>query len=141
MWPIDQDEPKPFRVGQIISKLFSPRPFFIGHSSVFRDGQVIVIGGGAVCFSFGSHWNVFPVSLAPLSYLNGILEEGGDKPLRKGLYMLHPLQTPEEQQTQVVKTSNDSSKLAGQLVSVAEGKWLSSISQKPDSMSSGSMTC
>ena len=35
-----------------------PRPFLVGHSSVTTiRGNVLVVGGGVVCFSFGSSWN------------------------------------------------------------------------------------
>ncbi len=35
-----------------------PRPLFVGHSVVpMPDGTVVVIGGGATCFSMGTFWN------------------------------------------------------------------------------------
>lgn len=35
-----------------------PRPFLVGHSSVTTiRGNVLVVGGGCVCFSFGTRWN------------------------------------------------------------------------------------
>lgn len=35
-----------------------PRPLLVGHSSVTTiRGNVLVVGGGAVCFSFGNFWN------------------------------------------------------------------------------------
>jgi tRNA wybutosine-synthesizing protein 4 len=35
-----------------------PRPFLIGHTSVrTRKDQTLILGGGAVCFSFGSYYN------------------------------------------------------------------------------------
>jgi tRNA wybutosine-synthesizing protein 4 len=35
-----------------------PRPFLVGHSAVTTiRGNVLVVGGGAVCFSFGASWN------------------------------------------------------------------------------------
>ena len=38
--------------------LGSSRPMFVGHDSVVvGDQEVLVLGGGAVCFSFGSFWN------------------------------------------------------------------------------------
>ena len=33
------------------------RPIFVGHSSIAVGDAVVVAGGGAVCFSFGSVWN------------------------------------------------------------------------------------
>ena len=33
------------------------RPLLVGHSSVSRWNQTVIVGGGAVCFSFGTHWN------------------------------------------------------------------------------------
>lgn len=35
-----------------------PRPFLIGHTSVrTRKDQTLILGGGAVCFSFGNYYN------------------------------------------------------------------------------------
>jgi tRNA wybutosine-synthesizing protein 4 len=35
-----------------------PRPLFVGHSAVsMPDGSVVVVGGGATCFSMGTFWN------------------------------------------------------------------------------------
>ncbi|KAK3905624.1 hypothetical protein C8A05DRAFT_12582 [Staphylotrichum tortipilum] len=35
-----------------------PRPLFIGHSAVSTpDGNAVVVGGGATCFSMGTFWN------------------------------------------------------------------------------------
>ncbi|KAK3304463.1 methyltransferase-like protein [Chaetomium strumarium] len=35
-----------------------PRPLFVGHSAVsLPDGSVVVVGGGATCFSMGTFWN------------------------------------------------------------------------------------
>lgn len=34
-----------------------PRPLFIGHSVIDVDGGLLVLGGGATCFSFGTTWN------------------------------------------------------------------------------------
>ncbi len=35
-----------------------PRPLFAGHSAVLTsDGNVVVVGGGATCFSMGTFWN------------------------------------------------------------------------------------
>ncbi|KAL1955158.1 hypothetical protein VTO42DRAFT_8973 [Malbranchea cinnamomea] len=40
------------------SDVLSQRPLLVGHSSCIVDGnKVLVVGGGAVCFSFGTHWN------------------------------------------------------------------------------------
>ena len=34
-----------------------PRPLLVGHESVSMKGQILIVGGGAVCFSFGTFWN------------------------------------------------------------------------------------
>jgi tRNA wybutosine-synthesizing protein 4 len=35
-----------------------PRPLFVGHSAVsMSDGSIVVVGGGATCFSMGTFWN------------------------------------------------------------------------------------
>ncbi|ODH53070.1 hypothetical protein GX48_00604 [Paracoccidioides brasiliensis] len=40
------------------SEFNRPRPLLVGHSSCATcDGDVLIVGGGAVCFSFGVHWN------------------------------------------------------------------------------------
>lgn len=33
---------------------FAPRPLLIGHTTVSVDSTIVVMGGSAVCFSFGS---------------------------------------------------------------------------------------
>ncbi|KAF2861839.1 LCM-domain-containing protein [Piedraia hortae CBS 480.64] len=40
-----------------IHPMIGPRPLFIGTAITDVDGGLIVLGGGATCFSFGSHWN------------------------------------------------------------------------------------
>ncbi|KAL8965063.1 MAG: hypothetical protein Q9197_006689 [Variospora fuerteventurae] len=35
----------------------SPRPLLVGHSAYITGRNLFVAGGGAVCFSFGAHWN------------------------------------------------------------------------------------
>ncbi len=35
-----------------------PRPLYVGHSAVsMPDGTIVVVGGGATCFSMGTFWN------------------------------------------------------------------------------------
>lgn len=34
-----------------------PRPLFVGHSMQDVEGGLVVLGGGATCFSFGTTWN------------------------------------------------------------------------------------
>ncbi|EGE81694.1 leucine carboxyl methyltransferase 2 [Blastomyces dermatitidis ATCC 18188] len=37
-----------------------PRPLFVGHSSCkVGDDDVLIVGGGALCFSFGIYWNEY----------------------------------------------------------------------------------
>jgi tRNA wybutosine-synthesizing protein 4 len=48
----------------------APRPLFVGHASLScANNEVLIAGGGAVCFSFGTYWN-------------------------PGLYVLHELSAP-----------------------------------------------
>jgi tRNA wybutosine-synthesizing protein 4 len=43
-----------------------PRPLFVGHSAVSKaDGSVVVVGGGATCFSMGTFWNKGVYTLRP----------------------------------------------------------------------------
>ena len=48
----------------LIASLPSPRPLLVGHSSLSFAEQLIIIGGGAVCFSFGTHWNTAPITFS-----------------------------------------------------------------------------
>ncbi|KAK4120771.1 LCM-domain-containing protein [Parathielavia appendiculata] len=42
------------------------RPLFVGHSAVpMPDGSVVVVGGGATCFSMGTFWNKGVYTLRP----------------------------------------------------------------------------
>ena len=41
-----------------------PRPLLVGHSvSLMDDGHVVILGGGATCFSMGTFWNKGPYTL------------------------------------------------------------------------------
>lgn len=42
---------------QIMFPVENHRPLFVGHFSRVVDDQVLIAGGGAVCFSFGVYWN------------------------------------------------------------------------------------
>ena len=42
----------------------SPRSLLVGHSAASFEGGVLFMGGGAVCFSFGTFWNHLPVFLS-----------------------------------------------------------------------------
>lgn len=57
----------------------APRPLLIGHStSAARPGKVQILGGGAVCFSFGTYWNEGNWTLrdaADISTDNWVLKE------------------------------------------------------------------
>jgi tRNA wybutosine-synthesizing protein 4 len=45
-------------LGQGAEQESIPRPLFVGHSAVsMPDGSVVVVGGGATCFSMGTFWN------------------------------------------------------------------------------------
>ena len=47
----------------------TPRPLFIGHTATGgENGQTLLIGGGAVCFSFGTYWNAGIFYLRHSSY-------------------------------------------------------------------------
>lgn len=47
----------PFKALAISQPTESKRPLLIGHSAGVIDDSVVIVGGGAVCFSFGAHWN------------------------------------------------------------------------------------
>jgi len=40
------------------------RPLLVGHSAVALHDSVTVVGGGAVCFSFGTFWNTTVIALS-----------------------------------------------------------------------------
>lgn len=43
--------------GSFADNSLGPRPLFVGHSIQDIDGGLLVLGGGATCFSFGTTWN------------------------------------------------------------------------------------
>ena len=45
---------RPFKVNY---EAEGPRLLFAGHATYSDLGNVAIVGGGAVCFSFGTHWN------------------------------------------------------------------------------------
>ena len=97
-------------VRRLISKLPSPRPLLVGHSSLSRFGQVIIVGGGAVCFSFGTHWNAAPISLCAQPP-----NVDDQKP-----YLLRPFETPVTQTMRLTASTKEFSRHSGE--TVAEGK-------------------
>lgn len=40
------------------------RHLLIGHSTFSVQGSIVIVGGGAVCFSFGMYWNTNPITLS-----------------------------------------------------------------------------
>ncbi|CAG9980803.1 unnamed protein product [Clonostachys byssicola] len=52
-------------------------PLMIGSSTVFKDGQISVIGGGATCFSMGTYWETAVYHLRP-PVDNSLLAESTD---------------------------------------------------------------
>ena len=46
--------PEPFAIG---GDEDTDRPLLVGHSVIEYCGSVIILGGGATCFSFGTYWN------------------------------------------------------------------------------------
>ena len=42
----------------------TPRSLLVGHSACAFGSVIFIVGGGAVCFSFGAFWNVKPVTFA-----------------------------------------------------------------------------
>ena len=103
-------------VRRLTSKLPSPRPLLVGHSSLSRFGQAIIVGGGAVCFSFGTHWNTAPISLCEQPpYIDN------QEP-----YLLRPLEMPKAQAMKLIVSTEDPSRDSGQ--TIAEGEWLFTFS-------------
>ena len=97
-------------VRRLVSKLPDPRPLLVGHSSLSRFGQAIILGGGAVCFSFGTHWNVAPLSICALPpYIDD------QKP-----YELCPFERPDAVTIRSITSMAEFSGTSGQ--TVAEGE-------------------
>ena len=46
-----------WKLAQVDIRTPGPRPLFVGHSTFASLDTVGILGGGAVCFSFGSFWN------------------------------------------------------------------------------------
>jgi tRNA wybutosine-synthesizing protein 4 len=44
-------------VSPVDSESCTPRPLLIGLSAIIMDGNLLIMGGSAVCFSFGTFWN------------------------------------------------------------------------------------
>ena len=49
---------------KIICQIPKQRPLLVGHSTHAWGDLVIVLGGGAVCFSFGTYWNTELITLS-----------------------------------------------------------------------------
>ena len=48
----------------VICQIPKQRPLLVGHSTYAWSDLVIVLGGGAVCFSFGTYWNTELITLS-----------------------------------------------------------------------------
>ncbi|KAL8934106.1 MAG: hypothetical protein Q9211_005402, partial [Gyalolechia sp. 1 TL-2023] len=46
-----------FGISPVTLDFGSSRPLLVGHAACDSGNSVLVVGGGAVCFSFGAHWN------------------------------------------------------------------------------------
>ena len=48
----------------VICQIIKQRPLLVGHSTHTWKDLVIILGGGAVCFSFGTYWNTELITLS-----------------------------------------------------------------------------
>ncbi|KAI1780584.1 LCM-domain-containing protein [Hypoxylon cercidicola] len=48
---------RPYRILASCCLGLTPRPLLIGVSTEMIDGQIVIMGGGATCFSMGTYWN------------------------------------------------------------------------------------
>lgn len=48
----------------VICQITKQRPLLVGHSTHASSDLVIILGGGAVCFSFGTYWNTELITLS-----------------------------------------------------------------------------
>ncbi|KAL8946463.1 MAG: hypothetical protein Q9222_007143 [Ikaeria aurantiellina] len=53
----DSQDSATFETIPVITDFGDVRPFLVGHSAFATEDTVLIVGGGAVCFSFGSLWN------------------------------------------------------------------------------------
>ena len=61
----------------------APRPLLVGHSACSMGDHMFIVGGGAVCFSFGSVCNTFPLVVsdkARTPLITRALIQGGKPP-------------------------------------------------------------
>ncbi len=49
---------------KVICQITKQRPLLVGHSTHAWSDLVIILGGGAVCFSFGTYWNTELITLS-----------------------------------------------------------------------------
>ena len=54
---IKESETPDCRFHSLKSLRHTRRPLLVGHSVYSSDSHLVIIGGGAVCFSFGTYWN------------------------------------------------------------------------------------
>ena len=48
----------------VVCQITGQRPLLVGHSTYASNDFVIILGGGAVCFSFGTYWNTELITLS-----------------------------------------------------------------------------
>lgn len=67
---VELEKQEPFEEGQawrltcLETDNVAPRSLLVGHSTCALGGVIFIIGGGAVCFSFGAFWNLKPVTFS-----------------------------------------------------------------------------
>ncbi|KAF7510400.1 hypothetical protein GJ744_006679 [Endocarpon pusillum] len=86
-----------------------PRPMLVGSSAIDRAGtEVLIVGGGAVCFSFGTYWNpgfyILYESTAPACLDWALVNCSTDPPLQNSL---SHVQSRQDQQTAVERLPNE----------------------------------
>ena len=78
-------------------RITGQRPLLIGHNTFASSDSVAVLGGGAVCFSFGTFWNETILNISnrdqePKSFLEVNAEEPNQTPTQKSVAkVLKPL--------------------------------------------------
>lgn len=77
-------EPKVTVAMPIILSTFAPRPLLLGVSVASRGDSLVILGGSAVCFSFGTFWN-------------------------KGCFTLHTLDSCHDQGQSIIKDADPQS--------------------------------
>ena len=77
-----EDNVKVWQLARLTCSINHRRPLLVGHTALSLRNCVILVGGGATCFSFGTYWNqtlitLFPSNEKPIQYVPLAFEKIG----------------------------------------------------------------